>query len=729
MTFDRRVGRKLPEFVRHEDVPGTRIAPGPYVGKIKNNLDPTHSGRLQVWIPEFGGDEDNTENWRTVAYASPFLGSTTNDDKNTANEYEVVPHTYGMWFTVPDLENFVLCTFVAGDPKRGFWFACVPKNLSQYMIPAVGSSENYDPSAIKDSTLKSIKKHSKLPVVELNENSNQDLSKFKTLKKPIHEDQLKILVEQGIDRDELRGIISSSSQRESPSSVFGFSTPGRPITDPAEKLASTNRDEISPGELAIKSRRGGHSLVLDDGDAKNKNQLIRLRSATGHQIILNDTDGIVYIINNKGTAWIELADDGKISVFSNESINMRAKGDFNLHSDKDINLNAEGNVNFRAKQKIALESDEYTLLANKKAKLYAGEMLEVGSKGSLNLHATGEGSFSAGGTLTYEGSTIRLNSGPGAKVTAPDPLVKYKHPDAEKDSSGQWQSKDDKIESVAKIVTAHEPYKRQTGAPNPCSSGAASSASAKSSESDQIKYREKSATPAEDATNSLSVASNGKETNRAGEPVLQGNAATADAGIKQALISSVKNPADKSFMTRSDNPNPPGVVGSLATTEVKALMTQIAVNESSFNYNTREAARGNFLGKYQLGAAALVDQGYIKPDAYEKYGFAAVRYPTSWTGKDNIKSDNDFLNNSQVQESAMYNNLQRNYKTLESLGGIKPGDDKATVSGMLATAHLLGAGGANNWRKSGVGADANNTTGAQYFNAGRYAQTVLSKVE
>ena len=40
---------------------------GPFIGIVKNNVDPTRSGRLQVYIELFGGaDPNNSSLWRTV---------------------------------------------------------------------------------------------------------------------------------------------------------------------------------------------------------------------------------------------------------------------------------------------------------------------------------------------------------------------------------------------------------------------------------------------------------------------------------------------------------------------------------------------------------------------------------------------------------------------------------------------------------------------------------------
>ena len=74
--MDKRTGNTPPAQFKRETAP-VKLDAGPYIGKIKNNLDPTRSGRLQVYLPDVaGGDEENPDNWRTVSYASPFFGST-----------------------------------------------------------------------------------------------------------------------------------------------------------------------------------------------------------------------------------------------------------------------------------------------------------------------------------------------------------------------------------------------------------------------------------------------------------------------------------------------------------------------------------------------------------------------------------------------------------------------------------------------------------------------------
>ena len=48
---------------------------GPFIGVIKNNVDPSLSGRVQVYIEQFSGEnEEDKSLWRTVSYVPPFYG-------------------------------------------------------------------------------------------------------------------------------------------------------------------------------------------------------------------------------------------------------------------------------------------------------------------------------------------------------------------------------------------------------------------------------------------------------------------------------------------------------------------------------------------------------------------------------------------------------------------------------------------------------------------------------
>ena len=85
---------------------------GPYIGIVVNNIDSTRSGKLQVYIPEFGAINktgapilDDKTLWKTVKYISPFYGITpvAQASDNGPGQYPGNQQSYGMWFTPPDL--------------------------------------------------------------------------------------------------------------------------------------------------------------------------------------------------------------------------------------------------------------------------------------------------------------------------------------------------------------------------------------------------------------------------------------------------------------------------------------------------------------------------------------------------------------------------------------------------------------------------------------------------
>jgi hypothetical protein len=655
MAIDQRAGTKVIKSLRREEAGASRVDPYPYIGIVKNNLDPTRSGRLQIYIPDLGGDEQDQTSWRTVSYSSPFMGYTTNENiADTADTFESVSHSYGMWMVPPDIGVQVIALFIAGDPLRGYWISCVNPNLSHHMIPALAGS----PNAIGN-------KGAPAPVVEFNENRKENVtnSAFYNLPKPIHKRQAEILKVQGLDQDPIRGAISSSSQRETPSHVFGISTPGRPLNDPADDLnyiSKLNSDTLPPEYYKIKSRQGGHTFVMDDGATLGQDRLVRLRTAKGHQILMHDSANTLYIAHADGTSWIELTTDGRVNVYSQGAFSVRSESDINLHSDKNININAANNINLKAGNKIQAESSSTTLLTGSLGVETSGDAeFKTGSR--FNVETGASMSLKVASTYALEAQTILNNSGGTVGV-------------------GQIKGfviANTDLNTIVTVAPTHEPfYRGVTPAffnPENSSSGI----------EPQATY-----TGAVDATKNLG-----------------GTEVKVPAGTKDLR----------------NQPDATGTVGNLSKDQMTAYLAQIGKSESGGNYDTTNQL--GYVGKYQFGYQALIDQGYVKSSVTSN---AQLSNPNSWTGKDGITDRSAWLSNGSVQESAMLTYTQTNYTAMIKNGAITADMPPEDVGGMLAASHLLGAGGANTWRKGGGGADANGTTGDAYFQKGKFAISVLA---
>ena len=740
MPSNIRSGNKLPAW-SNRDNSKSRLDTGTYVGVVKNNLDPARTGRLQVWIPEMGGQESDMQSWRTVNYASPFFGSTQKTGKD--NSWEQAPHTYGFWAVPPDLDNQVLCLFVNGDPDRGYWFACIPAAASHNMVPGIAGGNNIDQTAIDPDLKPSIVNSSILPTTEFNDdNPNITIDdNFYYNAKPVHQAQYKNLLEQGLDKDRVRGTISSSSQRESPSTVFGMSTPGRYVKDTAGDDNFINKLEsgtLTEADLPKGARKGGHQFVMDDGDLLGTDNLVRLRTSGGHQILMNDTEKIVYIANSSGSVWIELVDNGQMHIYSSGGLNLRTEGDMNIHSDKNINMHAVETINISSGTTINLETNTFNSQSFNKTTIF-GAGVNIGSSGDLNLYADNNGNFKTGGQLACVGDKILLNSGGGVSVAAPKNLPTYTHYDTSKqDINSAWTSKPNAAESHCTVLPAHEPWNRQTGVdritgkPAPTASGDAipgvnrptsiSGGGPASKTIGEINCTPKGAIVTDGNGNAVKDGS--------GAPV-RSSAAESDVGPQMAATKNVDHPMPAEWLTRPDVPNPPGGLGPLSQYQVKCIMAQMAYSESRFDYSLREQTNGNYLGRYQVGASAFVETGYMKADYLKQYSTKAVRYPDAWYGINGVNADTDYLANKAAQEAVMYALMQKNYAYLTSKQdgkrGIDPdADDLCTIAGMICVAQLLGAGGARKWRFTGAGQDANGSGGAVYYNRGRYAIDVLA---
>lgn len=448
-----------------QDRGGVAAEYGPFVGKVMNNVDPARLGRLQVFIEAFNdGPETDERKWTTVSYLPPFYGVTppgkTPDDG--VGTYPGNPNSYGMWFTPPDLYVSVICIFVNGDRSRGYYIGVIPENGLTHMVPAIGAESNYvttngnQQAYFAEATL--------LPVTELNVNNValDSSGRFYDVRKPVHSVLASALFQQGVSEDNERGPIRSSSQRESPSAVFGVSTPGTEIYQggltPADIKSKLDAGEVRPADLEVIGRMGGHSLVMDDGDINGNNQLFRLRTAKGHQIMMNDTGNFLYVLHANGQTWIELGQEGTVDIFSTNSVNIRTQGDFNVHADRDINMFAGRDFKVKAQELIHLESQiDFVATAQQKFTVYSKAAIEVKADGTLALQS-GSGSWAGGSALVMQAGGIDFNGPAAPEIQQPNPLTKTLLPDTAFDTSNGWQVEADALESIVTRAPTHEPW-------------------------------------------------------------------------------------------------------------------------------------------------------------------------------------------------------------------------------------------------------------------------------
>jgi len=443
--------------------PGSREN-GMILALVVSHLDPDYMGTLQVEkLRQVGNDRKRTGQLATVRYISPFMGVTGEEFNSKVNEYDGTQKSYGFWAIPPDVGTTVVCFFLDGDPTHGFYIGCLQDKNMNFMVPGYAATEIHEDGIEK-----------RVVVAEYNKKAQLNITKDATqIKKPQHP-FTEIYRDQGTLKDDIRGITTSSARREWPSSVFGVSTPGPVDKDGPRHKMGKHEWEITKYPI---SRLGGSSFVMDDGDDKFlriknasegppdyaavedgelngdrtllHNELIRLRTRTGHQILLHNTEDLIYIGNARGTAWIELTSDGKMDIFCADSINIRTKKDFNFYADRDFNFEAGRNFNIKVKEEMHTQIGKDNILIideNQKIHIKQNKDETVGQDslytilGNYDTNATGhiyetsgQNNETRSGTAIIETAPVIHMNGPEAATASiaeiPKELKTHKLPD------------------------------------------------------------------------------------------------------------------------------------------------------------------------------------------------------------------------------------------------------------------------------------------------------------
>jgi hypothetical protein len=328
----------------------------------------------------------------------------------------------------------------------------------------------------------------------------------------------------------------------------------------------------------------------------------------------------------------------------------------------------------KAGSKFAVESVDTTLLQTS-LKVESLGKTEFKSGSLFNVDAAGKMSLKSGGIYALDATGIYNNCSKSVSVDKLGAIQVNKLPDVTKnDSTDNFTSTPELLNTIVTVAPTHEPYFRgQTG----------------------VFFKPTS-------------------------PGIQPQTAYDGAvDATKGVTGPVPNPP-----TDKDLRNQPPCdcqIGNLSSDQMTAYFAAIGKSESGGVYNKVNSI--GYVGKYQFGYPALIDGGYVKSSVRSN---AQLQNPNSWTGKNGVSSVQDWLGNSTEQEAAMCAYTKRNYSTMCKIGAVTQDQPPEDVAGMLAVSHLLGPGGAKDFRNGKSSADAYGTTGSAYFQKGKYAVAVLA---
>jgi len=660
---------------------------GPLLCTVYSNYDPTRQGLLQVYASDSLDTDTNAPPTYKVRRLSPYFGQTigggADDDWGS---YTSNPSSYGQWQSPPDIGTQVVCIFIEGDDV-GYCLGAHQDPNALTMIPAIGSSEQV---TLNEGEGQSYGGSTVLPVTNINTN-NPDLADtvdFLSAAKPVHSYVASIMQQQGILRDSYRGPITSSANRESTSRVgWGVSTPGRPIYEGGytdETLVSelgVDANDVNQANYNVIARRGGHSLVMDDGDIIGRNQLIRLRTALGHQILMSDDGQMLSILHSNGQTYIELGKEGTIDLYATNSVNVRTQGDLNLHADNDLNLHAGRNVNIKATQNMFVDADNnYSQRVGNDHTSYALNNMSFKSDNAIGLLSANQLGIESGMEILETAPKIHMN-GPSASLIPGivEPIEVKQHPDTLFDKAVGWATALAQIDSITTRAPAHMPWQyANQGVDVTVESGADEALPA---------------TPDADISAVNKIASE------------SGNANGAAPGVTPATSASV--PEVGAISGAVDKNATTSVLGGIATAAAVSDKLGGAVSRGTDIVTSAAGVATAAVGSFAQTPSQLAGGSILKPGADTMVNTLVsagksvkqAMPKSAFTGKNGASNLDTLVGSTSTQAKSVVTNLQKGQTGLTKIGAITGKEASTAIGGVVAgtgsqmVGTLTGAGG------------------------------------
>lgn len=342
-------------------------------GIVVDTNDPQQMGRFKAWVPAIDGDLYEIDDLPWVTYVSPLAGQTRDYPAGPGGTKTSGFMAYG-WWSVPKAGACVVIGFLYNDPNRRVYVGSYFRDHGNRSLPVGRNRPDLGNTPYSD-TLE--------PAEPQNSNLNAQF-------------QGKLTASEAKTRGAYeRQVAQDKTEKDG---TEGYQTDLITPTD-----AKTG-DALYDPQTYVLTTPGRHALIFQDNPETGR---ARLKTAAGHQIILDDANERIYVSTARGASWIEMDQDGRIHVYGADSISISTGGNFNVTAVGSLNLNAGGDVNIQAGGALKLAGCKTANL----------------SGAGVNLESTAGFNILAAGNLLQTASNIHLN-GPGAGSaecpTAPD---------------------------------------------------------------------------------------------------------------------------------------------------------------------------------------------------------------------------------------------------------------------------------------------------------------------
>lgn len=367
------------------------------IGTVVDTNDPMEHGRLRVVCTQWGDTFDTpVDDIPWAMYVTPFGGHTHVGTRGPGLQSSTGGVAYGMW-AIPKVGAQVLIGCVDGNTMTRIWLGCVFDPFVAHTLPHGRYLYDQHPALNQTGSPVGPLTSSESPIEPLSMNmqrafGEQANHEFKTRgadyqAAAVSVDQLNQTYSNVPDDDGVTVDNWVSKQ--------GYQT---------NRLDSKLGDDSTVYSLTTP---GFHSLSMDD---RQENCRIRMRTTSGSQVLLDDTNERIYVSTAGGSNWIEMDYAGNIDLFTTGNLSGRASGDINLTSDESIRLYGKKGVHIVSDEEIRITTPTTTL---------KGNALNVGLTGDLKT-TSASAHINADNVFMTAGSTLNLKGGSAAKLSGGD---------------------------------------------------------------------------------------------------------------------------------------------------------------------------------------------------------------------------------------------------------------------------------------------------------------------
>lgn len=384
------------------------------VGIVVDTNDPQEMGRVRAVCPQWGDSlQTPVENLPWAVYLSPFGGQTSKGSRGPGIQESDGGIAYGMW-AVPKVGAQVAVMCIDGDPMYRMYIGCIYDQFTPHTMPHGRWMYEDHPALDKTGAAPApygpytSREHSIQPLYDNTRQAfGDDTSTNYERRTRAADYSVSAIGVESLD------YTHSKAQDDKSVTVDGWSaTNGYQASRIDPHAPSSLRDKNYDSQVVAITSPGFHAVSMDD---RQENCRIRMRTTSGHQIIMDDTNERIYISTAHGNNWVEMDQDGNIDIYSSNKVNIHSADSINLTADKTVRIHGGEGVHIYSGAAMNIQSvGDVSVKSDANIRAGAGVSTFIQAANTMNIRS--------GNTMLLTGSTIHLN-GPTAAAASPKPAM------------------------------------------------------------------------------------------------------------------------------------------------------------------------------------------------------------------------------------------------------------------------------------------------------------------